>query len=1096
MNKSKQETHTRNLNSKQKSGNAFHHRSKKRATKWKQEQTSVDDDRTDLKFKTMTNGGVADRKNQMKPNRKIRLGQGKPPTMTTTSDKRGKSALPNKATTTRKELAPESERPAATKPVEESKAAPSPKQNGKQKRKAARNGNGLAGTKPKKQKKHSSQESDSDADDYMDRFFDDVSDGEASSSTEPDSFGLPLGDGDVEEEEEDDLDESDSEDGDRSDDEEEDEVAMSLEELVDYFGQRRDELPSGKPGKKDKQRKQSKSSQCSNGWVEEDNDVELVYKDSDEEKDDGSRALVPVGEVRNAESDEDGDQDYSEDDSLDEEEDENAPFDLEAYLRGEIGSEDDSDYSDEEEEEEEDSFGSASSADSDSFEEEGSEEDSDDDEYGSAEEEEEASEVDDHEFSSDYDSDEDEDDDSDDSDDDDEFPSYWDESYDSEEDEDYIGEGEDDLYISRGAARVYDIDENEVSFFSDVETAQIVELPVDDRRSRSVGTSGAESQEDGGEDDDVECPVLVPIYDAQGNLIDSPEKLEQSKSNSVERKKSRKSSVSVPVQEQEKMEEDVQEDVQQDTMEEDVQENVPATSSYRFYDSLDMRISLLVLKETLYVSGHLTVQPLIGGLEVMGYNLRPGECRGLFAVRGFHSLNLTPHPQTGSHLRETMEKVMARVEKHFHEADLKEILARFDASNSVLVLLQADCNNKRIETVDKYLSEDFLFPKVEFMKKSPFFRTEYLLNVEFCSEQVDKSTSLYRSDPEWDKIAVKNNSKIVVMGGKGSGKSTLCQYLINKNVEKFKKVVLIDLDIGQPIQHIPETISVTIVDRPLLGVATFQPIQPAKSWLFGSLDIVSSLIFYTQNVRQLLRYCDQHKSELANVPWVINTMGYVSDFGEELMATILRMFCPTDVIQLVSTDKLLAIPNYQNRLTSEFIAQYNYNILRSEVKEYVQRKPTFKHYELNVCYPKKGFTLNAPKRRNLMLLAHLADILQDSSSEWFNEVKPFCAPLSQLQVLITREDQTLAEDQLPSVLNATLVYLCRKDDAGLYECLGIGIVRGVDKNNNVYLLQSLPDERLAEVNVLAICSSSLPNAAFLRQSARIQGSIPYVYNID
>lgn len=1034
MNKSRQESKARNPSASfSKPGKAFHHRNKKSAKAWKEGKSAPEDEPADLEFKRMTNG-MANRKNQMKS--------------------KAKSAQPIKPNVSKNLNKPEQNKPV------KSQTEPKSKSESSQKRKA-QNINGH-GTKSKKQKKHSSPESDSDADDYIDQFFGDISDDDAQVPAEESSA-------------EDDL--SESEDSESEEDLEE-ESTMSLEQLVDYYGHRRD--AEQKTGKKRKQSHPSKGNNAGE-WVEEDNDVELVYKDSDDEQGgNSSRALVPAGDVRNVEYDEEDDEeDLS---SGDDEEDDDEPFDLEAYLRGENDFGEESDSSDEEED-----LDGSDYTDSDSFEE--------DSEDASGEDQ---SDLDDHEFSSDYDSDED--DDSLEEDDEEEFPSYWDESYDSEDDEDYVAEGVDDLYICRGMARVYNIDDNEVTFNSDVETAQIVELPVEDRRSRSVGSSETESHEDAG--NDGECPILVPIYDASGNIIDSPEKLEELKINHAhgeKKQKSRTSSVLIemPANHKETCNEaETPELDQQDKMEEDVEQQNGATEMYRFYDAIDMRLSLLILKETLYFSGHLTIQPLIGGLEVMGYNLSPGECRSAFAVRGFHSLNLTPRVQATPSSKDAMGKVMTRLEKHFHEADLKEIVNTFDSSDSVLVLLQADCNNKRIDTVDKYLSEDFLFPKVEYLKKGTFFRTEYLLNVEFYLEHVDKSTSLYRPDPEWAKIVAKNNSKILVMGGKGSGKSTLCQYLINKNVEKFKKVVLIDLDIGQPIQHIPETISITIIDRPLLGVATFNPIPPVKSWLFGSLDIVSSLIFYTQNVHQLVRYCEQHKSELANIPWIINTMGYATDFGEELMSTILRMLAPTDVIQLVSTNKLLAIPNFQNRFTSEFINQYNYNILRSEVKEYLQRKASFKHYELNVCYPKKGFSLNAPKRRNLMLLAHLADILQDSSSEWFNEVKPFCAPLNQLQVLITREDQTLGDDQLPSVLNATLVYLCRKDDAGLYECLGIGIVRGVDKNNNVYLLQSLPEARLAQVNVLAICSSSLPNAVFLRQSTRIQGTIPYVYNID
>ncbi|XP_058832500.1 polynucleotide 5'-hydroxyl-kinase NOL9 [Topomyia yanbarensis] len=914
-----------------------------------------------------------------------------------------------------------------------------------------------------KKRKLPKSESDSDAEDYIDKFFQDVVMGAEDVQDESSSS------------EEDLTSESDSN---SSKDSEEDD-GLPFEKLLEYYGSYQDKkqrdiskrIPQ-KVGKvKSHAAKGCSKSSSHNGWIEEDNDVGLIYHDSDDDRDDTCKALVPV------------------DDSLETSED-----DVD-FLPDEFGEEEGDDISDEEDVLSE------------------LEDDSLDEEFSSGED---SSSMGDDYFvsdSEDYDSEEDEElsilDEEEDE-------SYWDDSYDSEDDEDYEpSEEDDDLFIGRGSARIYEIDDNNVSFNSDIDSAQIVEIPSDDGRKYSVPTSASESQSD---DDEIElCPELVPIYDTHGRLIDNAGMLERKHK---KREKSPKASneckpVAVRSPQASKQLEQMEcDDASQSSHKEycsqsssprigdtastescPIGDEFTVPTNYRFYDSIDMRMSLALLKDTIFFSGSLTVQPLIGGLEVMGYYLKQGEIRSAFAARGFHSLNLSPHPAGMDFSKQSMAEVLQRLEKHFLDADLKDAAKNFNPAESVLVLLQSDCNNQRIEVVGKYLPEEVIFPKVELLKKSQFFTTEYLLNAEFYSEHVDKSTALFKSDPQWDNIVVRQNSKIVVMGGKGAGKSTLCQYLINKSVATFKKVVLIDLDIGQPIQHVPETISVTIVNRPLLGLTTFDPITPAKCWLFGSLDVVSSPIFYIQNVRRLVQYCHQHKTELANIPWIVNTMGYVTGFGEELMAAILRMLSPTDVVQLVCTNKSLPIPNFQNTLSSDFLNQYNFNILQSEVQEFCQRKLNFRHHEVNVCYSRKGFTLNAPKRRSVMLLSHLANILNDSSSEWFNEVKPFCAPLGKLQILITREDQTVTEEQLPSVLNATLVYLCRKTDVNLYECLGIGIVRGVDKNNNVYLLQSLPPEELAEVTVLAICSSSLPNAIFLRQSARVQGSIPYVYNV-
>uniref|UniRef100_A0A1Q3EYP7 Polynucleotide 5'-hydroxyl-kinase NOL9 n=1 Tax=Culex tarsalis TaxID=7177 RepID=A0A1Q3EYP7_CULTA len=1000
----------------------------------------------------------------------------------------------------------------------ERKATPDTGQN---KRKSLDNSLGSS-KKLKKPKKEVPAESDSDAEDYMDKFFEDCLDDDE--PEEPLVPSEPSG----EEESDSELSESESDEG------SEDGNAMTFAELMDFYGNNRDRNGSASAGRPQKAvkktekkaagRKSSNSSAANAGWIEEDNDVELEYKDSDGELEqapaggvDKCQALVPAAggggdELVTSEDD----YDYSPGDSGEEEiEEEEDSDDLLSFELGQGSSYDDDSL----EEEEDDSFGSDYS-------------DVDASSSGSSD----SSSKDDHEFSSDFDSDEEEEEE-------DEYDDdYWDDmgSYDSGEDTDYVPLDDDDLYIGRGEAVIYEIDDNSVSFNDEIESAQIVELPSGSEEGggrRGSVTTGTESQTEGeecggGGGDEEEVPELVPIYDARGRMINSAEKLER------ELRKSKKSpkkahqpepqpppkleppstaTTAKPPAPSEPMEQQTPSDVPSsfiarnlhdlDTATDTATEPVvlPPTkrSSYRLYDSIDMRMSLLMLKDTLFFSGHLTIQPLIGQLEVMGYRLKRGECRNVFAARGFQSLNLSPLPDGSGFTRELMAGVLTRLDRHFQEVDLRELEERFDPEEGVLVLLQADCNNRRIAVVDKYLPEEVLFPQVELLRRAgPFFTSEHLLNCEFFVEQQQQqektTTACFRSDPAWERIELKANSRVVVMGGKGAGKSTLCQYLVNRNVGAFKKVLLIDLDIGQPIQHIPETISVTVVTKPLLGVASFDPIAPAKSWLFGSLDVVSSPIFYIQNVRQLVQYCRDHKADWANIPWIVNTMGYVTGFGEELMAAVLRMLSPTDVIQLNATSPSLAIPNFKNTLTNEFINRYSFNILQAEVAPFCHKKTFFRHHALPVSYSRKGFTLNAPKRRHVALLTHLARILNDSSSEWFNEVRPFRAPLTKLHVLITREDdQSLPEHALPAVLNATLVYLCRKaPQAGLYECLGIGIVRGVDKQGNVYLLHSLPGEELAEVGVLAICSGSLPNAAFLRQSARVQGAIPYVYNVE
>lgn len=57
----------------------------------------------------------------------------------------------------------------------------------------------------------------------------------------------------------------------------------------------------------------------------------------------------------------------------------------------------------------------------------------------------------------------------------------------------------------------------------------------------------------------------------------------------------------------------------------------------------------------------------------------------------------------------------------------------------------------------------------------------------------------------------------MVCGGKGVGKSTSLQYLVNRMFDKWPAVVVIDFDIGQPEFSIPGCMSVNLIQKPILG---------------------------------------------------------------------------------------------------------------------------------------------------------------------------------------------------------------------------------------------------------------------------------------
>ncbi|ETN65312.1 hypothetical protein AND_002924 [Anopheles darlingi] len=579
------------------------------------------------------------------------------------------------------------------------------------------------------------------------------------------------------------------------------------------------------------------------------------------------------------------------------------------------------------------------------------------------------------------------------------------------------------------------------------------------------------------------CPSLVPIYNEKGELIDDV-KLLPGKSDQQEPE---------PVTEQKASSDD-------DTvaMDESDEESREVLENYRFYDAVDRRMTLVMMKKPLHLYGHVSVQALFGRVEITGYTLDMAEKRIVYAARGYNAVNLTPVPEPVAFQRPAFEAILQKLKSQFTRRTIDELLKLFNPTDYVLLLLEAEQEKRdTARLVHRYLEEYDLFPASNTTTTASLRATEYWLNVRLLEPRADGTSKLplFQANPSWDEVMLATDSRLLVLGGKGAGKSTLCQFLINKSLKMFERILLIDLDIGQPLLTAPEMISATVLDVPLLGVSSFAAVQqPVRCQLFGSLNVVTNPIFYIQNVRSLLEHCENTPS-LRGFPWIINTMGYVSGFGEELTAAIMRLVQPTDVIQLtIPGARERGSENYRHPMTAEFIQGYKFNILQNEIAPKLSQVLRYKHYAFEVCFDAQVNALAAPKRRNVSLMVQLVKILGEET-ECFTAVRPNSAKLDDLEVLITRDGYQPTKEMLPNVVNATLVYLCEKLDHEQYSCLGVGIVRAVDDVRKVHLIHPLTPQQLGRVKVLALCHTSLPSQISLELQPTMQGTIPYLQNV-
>ena len=131
------------------------------------------------------------------------------------------------------------------------------------------------------------------------------------------------------------------------------------------------------------------------------------------------------------------------------------------------------------------------------------------------------------------------------------------------------------------------------------------------------------------------------------------------------------------------------------------------------------------------------------------------------------------------------------------------------------------------------------------------------------------------------------------------GKSTFVRFTINSLLNRFDEVACLDLDPGQPEFTLPSCISLTIVNKPILGPPYFHrnSIKPIwqKQVFLGENSVDMLLEFYVKKVESLIT---EGKSK--QIPIVVNTMGYVTRLASDIMVDLLRAIQPTHVLTLES----------------------------------------------------------------------------------------------------------------------------------------------------------------------------------------------------
>uniref|UniRef100_A0A8C5S331 Polynucleotide 5'-hydroxyl-kinase NOL9 n=1 Tax=Laticauda laticaudata TaxID=8630 RepID=A0A8C5S331_LATLA len=516
--------------------------------------------------------------------------------------------------------------------------------------------------------------------------------------------------------------------------------------------------------------------------------------------------------------------------------------------------------------------------------------------------------------------------------------------------------------------------------------------------------------------------------------------------------------------------------------------------------------------QTLTFAGKCRLTCLYGSVRVLGFTISPDQPPyDLYSPHSYCAL--TVEATNGIRDLEKSEKEM-KVEAR---ALLRAHSVPQEARSRLLKSFGPDCSLLLLEQLDT--------PEAKFILSHPEFAQIFRAKVSFT---VDSLCSEFPSRAEFLNLHSKVSSHpgsllaflvedegcpvILVCGPKSIGKSTFNRYLMNLLLNRLPCLEYLECDLGQPEFNPPGCISLVNVREPLLGPPFAHQRPPRKMAFYGDISCEHD----TERYLDTLKYRD--------VPLLINTMGWVKGAGLLLLIDVIRLLSPTHVVQL-SAEDFRELP----LLSTNYI--HTTAGLHTRGKPSLKRKHPGRSWR-GTHAPQPGHQLlcvqanfpgagvpgigraHSSTLRSITMVGYLGQ-LQPPSLEPVvppASLVPYQVPFSAVALKVTQVD--VAPTHILCSLNASWVGLCHLPDrvpckaegpvvvlsqTPLCDCLGFGIVRGVDMTNKLYyILTPLAPESLRRVNCLLIGNIAIPNCIFLNQT-RTDGEIPYVtsdYNYD
>lgn len=415
---------------------------------------------------------------------------------------------------------------------------------------------------------------------------------------------------------------------------------------------------------------------------------------------------------------------------------------------------------------------------------------------------------------------------------------------------------------------------------------------------------------------------------------------------------------------------------------------------YLLFKSINSQYILLLIKNKVYLTGAVDVKIIHGTVNIDGKQLRTNDSTQILSNRGCSNIEVVPLENESNYIE------FNKLSYNFSKKTLKAVQSELNPKYNAILLLR-----KKPSTLRNVMLKKFTEPKASFnknestIKDNDAFLKETILQAQLTTSP---SVSAFNVNPEWNNLKFKRDSKLVIVGGKNVGKSSYAKYVLNKSINENDEILLIDLDLGQPIFTIPQIISATVINEPILGKSELcQNINSVKSFFFGDTHPTLAPSRYLQCVKELIKYCKKYYKHIA---WVINTMGFNKGIGLELTCSLIKL-CQPNLGKFFNAFKLfinlfylffLVVQiqhesnqfNFSHILTADFVNSFDFKLFIQETTGSSELKYVFHIFQsVSQTSVESIRENNAARNRTTKILVHLADIL-NVKNEWLTDVTP------------------------------------------------------------------------------------------------------------